>query len=220
MGRIKVKAEKQGMTNSKKREEAIDRIGNLEQGLAKLVETINNSFKQITQDNTNISSSIHDFYLVMQAMMEVLGGTDTKFAFSVREALQRLKIAELEGKAEKQLAELKIMETEGKVIKVLSIDSDNDFVISSQKGEDGSQKYPTKAVGIVGMFIPAVKELLMGKKPSETLTLPTGGTLEILEVYRLVEKLDEVQPVENAEQEYDLEATAGQSDDSAPKSDD
>jgi hypothetical protein len=36
----------------------------------------------------------------------------------------------------------------------------------------------------------------------------------------LVEKLDEVQPVENAEQEYDLEATAGQSDDSAPKSDD
>lgn len=205
MGRIKIKKEKQGLTNEQKREDAFSRIGNLEQGFAGLVESVNNSFKQIAQDNTTINSTIHDFDLVMQAMMEVLEGTEYLKGFStkVKEALQKLKIAELEAKSEKQLAELKIMATEGKILKVLSIDSANDFVITSQKGEDGNQKYPIKAVGIVGMFVPAVKELLIGKKPGETLTLPGGGTLEILEVYRMVEKLDEVQPVETETPQVD-----------------
>jgi hypothetical protein len=201
MGRIKIKGEKQGLTNAKARNDAVDRIGQLEQMMAKVVESVNNSFQQIAKDNASIMDTIHNFDLVMQAMMEVLDGsavldgTEKKFSNSVSDALKRLKIAELEGKAEKQLAELKIMETENKIVKTDTITSDNDFVITTTKDEKGQQRYPTKSVGIVGMFVPAVKELLINKKAGETLTLPTGGTLEVLEVYTIVPPSEPVDTV-------------------------
>ena len=187
MGRQKVKQEKDGLTNEKKRLDAFGRIGNLEAGFAELVKSMNNSFKQIAQDNTANNSTIQEFDSLLQAMIEVLDVTEKKFSPALRESLTRIKKEKLEAQAEKKLAELKIMETEGKIAKVDTIESENDFVITTQKGEDGSQRYPTKAVGIVGMFIPAVKELLIGKKAGEVLTLPNNGTLEILEIYKLVE---------------------------------
>lgn len=191
MARLKLKGEKQGLTNYKKRVEIEERVFNLEQMSAKVVESVNNSFQQLAKDNTETAKTIHDFDLVMQAMMEVLGGKDDTFAVKVKEVLTKLKINELEAKAEKQMAELKVMETEGKIVKTEQVTSDNDFVVTSTKGDDGKLRYPTKSVGIVGMFIPAVKELLINKKAGETLTLPTGGTLEVLEVYKLSEPTDE-----------------------------
>lgn len=193
MARIKINGSKEGLTNNKKREDALFRIYNLEQGFAKLVESVNESFKQIATDNTSINNHIKDFDLVIQSMMEVLDGSEKKFSPAVAEVLKRLKIAELEAKSEKQLAELKVMETEGKIIKTDAVTSDNDFVVTSTKGEDGSQRYPSKSVGIVGMFIPSVKELLIGKKVNETIAIPTGGTLEVLEIYKLAQPIDEVE---------------------------
>lgn len=187
MGRQKVKQEDGGLTNEGKRLDAFKRIGNLEGGFAELVKSMNNSFKQIAQDNTAANSTIQEFDSLLQAMIEVLDGTEKKFSPALRETLTRIKKEKLEAQAEKKLAELKIMETEGKIAKAEVVESDNDFVIASQKGADGTQKYPTKAVGIVGMFIPAVKELILGKKVGESLTLPDGGTLEVVEVYKLVE---------------------------------
>lgn len=187
MGRQKVKQEDGGLTNEGKRLDAFKRIGNLEGGFAELVKSMNNSFKQIAQDNTAANSTIQEFDSLLQAMIEVLDGTEKKFSPALRETLTRIKKEKLEAQAEKKLAELKIMETEGKIAKAEVVESDNDFVITSQKGADGTQKYPTKAVGIVGMFIPAVKELILGKKVGESLTLPDGGTLEVVEVYKLVE---------------------------------
>lgn len=187
MGRIKVKDEKKGMTNAKERFDITQRVSNLEQMSAKMVESVNNSFQQLAQDNVSVANHLHDFDMVLQAMMEVLDGTEKKFSGSVAEVVKRLKIAELETKAEKEIAELKVMEAEGKIVKADTITCDNDFVVTTTKDDKGQQLYPSKSPMIVGRFIPAIKELIITKKVGETITLPNGNVLEILEVYKLPE---------------------------------
>jgi hypothetical protein len=216
MGRIKVKGENKGMTNAKQRFDITQRVGNLEQGFAKLVESVNNSFQQLAQDSTGFNNRIHSFDLFVQAMMEVLdkGGFVTKedegkypdgpkaFSSMTAEVFKRLRIAELEAESEKQLAKLKVMEGEGQITKADTIISENDFIVTSTKDSNGQYKSPTKSVGIVNLYVPAVKELLVNKKVGETLTLPDGNILEILEVYSIGQKSEESQ----------------ESDDSTPKS--
>ena len=171
------------LTNHKQRENALERISNLEKFSAKVVESVDGSFKTVAKDLQDCNSNIEGLDRLIRAIIEVSG---PEFNTKVTEQIKATRIAELEAQSASSAASVKMYVAEGKLKVADTVLNDTDILIVTQKDGNGDLKYPVRNHLALVQFIPAVKELLMNKKVGETVSLPDGGTVEILEVYEVV----------------------------------
>lgn len=177
-----------GLSNHKKREDALERISNLEKFSAKIVESVDNSFKTVAKDIQDCTSNIEGLDRLIRAIIEVSG---PDFQTKVTEQIKTTRIAELEAQSASSAASVKMYVAEGKLKVAEEVLNDTDILVVTQKDENGELKYPVRNHLALVQFVPAVKELLTNKKVGETVSLPTGGTVEILEVYAVVPQDEE-----------------------------
>jgi hypothetical protein len=178
---IKLSGAKGGLTNESKRREAFERLTLLEGAYAKLISAVNESFQKVARDAVNTNQDVLTLDRFLGSLMEVLGSDIND---KVRELVKSKRIAELEAEAETQTQQVKVLVAEGKLKAMDTVSDENSFMVVTQRDETGNPKHPVRQHASLEQFEPAVKELLVGKKVGETLTLPTGGTVEILECYR------------------------------------
>jgi hypothetical protein len=180
---IKLKGEKHGMTNEKQRQTAMEGIAALQQAYVKLVPILDESFKKISTDMSAANESIESLNRVLGALLEVLGEETQK---KVVEVVKQRRIKELEDASTKQFEQIQVMVAEGRLTKTDTITTNDDIVVVSQRDEKGEIKYPTRTHAILKQFETTVAELLLNKKVGETLTLPAGDTVEVLDCYKVV----------------------------------
>ena len=186
------KAEKKqtGLTNEGKRVDALTRIGNLEKAFVDLTKALNTSFQQIKRDWNQQDQNLSSYDKFVMALVEVVSkeaeipGLLEKVTARVKEN----KIKQLEEEVKQQEAQLKIEVAEGRLKAAESIKNDNDLIVSSEINKDGVRLNPSKTFLLLDQFKPGVKELLIDKKAGETVTLPEGGVVEVMEVYNTIQQ--------------------------------
>jgi DNA repair exonuclease SbcCD ATPase subunit len=183
------------LTNAKQRQDAVGRISNLERAYTKMVESIDASFKEVATDLQDSNKSIDGMDRLLRALMEVLGkDVETKIIERVKEN----RIAELEAQSAKAAESVKVFLAEGKLLAATVVKNDTDILVVTQKDQDGNLRYPVRNHLALVQFTAGVKELLTDKNVGEVVTLPEGGTVEILECYNVVAQ-DEKQEAPTAE---------------------
>ena len=171
------------LTNAKQREDAVGRISNLERAYAKMVESIDASFKEVATDLQDSNKSVDGMDCLFRALMEVLGkDVEAKIIERVKEN----RIAELEVQSAKAAESVKVFLAEGKLVEAGVVKNDTDILVVTQKDQDGNLRYPVRNHLALVQFTAGVKELLTDKNVGDVVTLPEGGTVEILECYNVV----------------------------------
>lgn len=184
-----------GLGNNAKREDALNRIGNLEKAFQQLVPALEKSFKKAQEDNNEMSGAIDNLDRVLTALIEVvgkrLGGSDEPSLLDqVKEVVKNNRIKEIESEAAQSDANLKVAVAEGKLIAAEAVKNENDILVTTQTNDKGEVLHPTRAFLTLGQFNPGVKELLVDKKCGDVITLPTGGSVTILEIYNIVNQAE------------------------------
>lgn len=180
------------ISNNKQRQNIEQRVYSLEQSFVQLVPAINQSLGQVDGQLKQLNNNLNNLDRILAAVLDVLGKETTE---KVMESVKNRRVQELEDESKAQGERIAVMLAEGKLEKTDKLDSDSNIIVITERDDKGEAKHPIKTYGILSMFDGAVKELLTGKNVCETLTLPTGGTVEILECYKVVEKKEET-PVE------------------------
>ena len=159
-----------------------ERVFTLESVYTKLIQTVENSFGEVAKDLKESSENIIGMDRILRAMMEC---SVEGFSEKVTAKVKQNRINDLEAQAEQSSAKVKMLLAEGKLAVTDTIVDDQNIVVVTQRDENGDLKYPIRNHLALVQFVPAVKELLVGKKAGETVTIPTG-TIEVLEVYKMV----------------------------------
>jgi hypothetical protein len=187
-----------GLGNNAKRNEALTRIANLEGAIQQLVPALDRSFTNAAKEANELSKNITALDQVVNALIEVLQKqTDVScLMHHVKEQVKTNKIAQLEAESEAYVANLKVALAEGKVIPTETAKNDDDILVISQVNDKGETLHPSKAFITLAQFNPGVKELVTDKKAGEVVTLPTGGSITILEIYSVVPQKEAEQKAE------------------------
>lgn len=183
-----------GLSNNTKRENALKRIENLEQAFQQLVSALKGSFEKVQSDSNEMSSAVTNLDRVLTATISVIGGklncNKDELLELVKEEVKVNRIAKIEAESQQSDANLKVALAEGKLIAADTIKNDDDIIVSTQVNEKGEVLHPIRAFLALSQFNPGVKELLAGKKVGEEVTIPTGGSVKVLEVYNIVKQED------------------------------
>lgn len=190
-----------GLTNEGKRLDALTRINNLETAFIQLSQALNNSFSQIKQDLTELDDKLSKYDMFVMGMVEVLDKELLRVCNkaslpavalldTITAKVKENRIKQLEAEVEQQDAQLKIEVAEGRLKVAEAVVNDTDLVVSSQTNKDGQTLSPSKTFLVLEQFKPGVKELLVGKKAGESVTLPEGGTVNVIAVYNVVPQQD------------------------------
>ena len=159
-----------GMSNSKKRQQAIGAIKQVVEHHNMLAKIVDDGFK-------DIASRIEDISVVLQAISQVVG------LDKVNEKAKEIRIQLLENESAEQGKNVEKAVAEGRLV-VTETATENTLVVTTVKKADGSPMYPSKSYLPFAQLKPEVQAVLRDKKVGAVETLPTdGGTIELLAIY-------------------------------------
>jgi hypothetical protein len=181
-----------GLGNNAKREEALVRLGRLEEAFKELMPALKKAFSQVQKDSSDAGTAIQNLDLVVASLISVVGNklpglTKDGLLELVKEDVKTTQIAQIEAESEQSAATLKVAIAEGKLTPADTVVNETDIIVNSQINDKGEVMHPLKSYLTLGQFNPGVKELLKDKKVGDVVTLPTGGSVTVLEIYNVVE---------------------------------
>ena len=188
MGKLENKLSKRisGLTNAKKTLTALQRLDGMETSFSKLIQALGKNEIEANNRFINIERGL-------DAIAEIIGRE------AVENKAKELHTKQLEDEATKTSEAIQAAVKAGTVEVVDTIKNDETFVVVQQKSPDGTVRVPSKIQIPLNGFIPEVKALLQDKKVGDSVTLPNGDTVFILECYQPTDKKEpDEEPVDNS----------------------
>jgi hypothetical protein len=159
-----------GLTNAAERLSALQRLDALEESFSKLIQVL-------SKDQTTVAQKLENIERGLNAVAELVGRK------SVEEKASEMHVVELEAKVANVDEAIKASLTAGAIVPTDTVAGEHIFVVTQQKNEKGEVLHPSKIQLELEGYTPEVRALLVDKKVGETIVLPTGGSLTVLEVY-------------------------------------
>jgi hypothetical protein len=181
-----------GLSNNKKRNEAITAIGQLAKALQEL-QHAQSKLAGLTQTAVQgIEERVENSSIVIQAILNTIeedyevkpGQPRNPLNEKVAENAKKIRIKLVEDESAQQgEAVLKAL-AEGTLIKEETA-KENTLLVTTIKKGDGSQTYPTKNYTPFASLKPEIQAAAKDKKVGDIIELPTegGGTMEIIGIY-------------------------------------
>ena len=160
-----------GLTNAKKQLSALQRLDGLESSFVKLVQQLGKYQADLGIRFTNIERGL-------DAVAELIGRE------AVTNKAQELHTKQLEEEVVQTAEAIQAAVKAGTMEATDTIKDGQTFVVVQQKGPDGTVKVPSKIQIPLDGYVPEVKALLEGKKVGESVTMPNGDIITVLETYQ------------------------------------
>lgn len=151
-----------------------DRVGGLEQNLARVLFGINQRFQASDQRLTTLED-------LVEALVNLQGAQDVH-AFVNEKRVERAREA-----SAKEQASLEEGISDGFVLKAASV-GDKSIIVGKYTDVEGKVIEPGRAQLVIPGVQPQFKELLIGKTPGAILDLPNGEKFELTEIYEVDEE--------------------------------
>ena len=174
-----------------------DRVGGLEQNLARVLFGINQRFQASDQRLITLED-------LVEALVNLQGAQDVQ-AFVNEKRVERAHEA-----AAKEKASLEEGITDGFVLKAASV-GDKSIIVGKYFNAEGKVIEPGRAQLVIPGVQPQFKELLIGKTTGTVLDLPNGEKFELTEIYEVdEEKAREVMKAKAEKAAADATTAAGE----------
>lgn len=177
MGKLEKKLSKKinGLTNAKKQLNALQRLDSLESSFRMLIQSLGKQQVDLNNRFTNVERGI-------DAVAELIGRD------AVENKAKELHIKQLEDEAARTGEALQAALKAGTIISTDTVKDGETFVVVQQKGSDGTIRNPSKIQIPLDGYVPEIKALLQDKKVGDTIPLPSGDIITILECYQPTDK--------------------------------
>lgn len=175
-----------GLSNNTVRLNAVQRLNNLEAAFTQLAGALQNSFKQIQDDAKERADNLERYDQFIMALVEELS-EKTGNKDLLKDTTERLKANRIKALEEQVVANEAAIQVAVAEKNLYAQDQESELtslIVSTQTDKDGNILHPSKTFLKPEQFVPAVQELLKEKKVGDVITLPEGGTLTILGIYR------------------------------------
>jgi len=159
-----------GLTNAAERLSALQRLDALEASFNKLIRVLGN-------DQTTTAQKLDSLALGVNAIAELVGRK------AVEDKASEMHVAELEAKVANVDEAIKASLTAGAIVPTDTVAGEHLFVVTQQKNDKGETLHPSKIQLELEGYTPEIQALLADKKVGQVITLPTGGSLTVLEIY-------------------------------------
>lgn len=159
-----------GLTNAAERLSALQRLDALEASFNKLIRVLGN-------DQTTTAQKLDSLALGVNAIAELVGRK------AVEDKASEMHVAELEAKVANVDEAIKASLTAGAIVPTDTVAGEHVFVVTQQKNDKGETLHPSKIQLELEGYTPEIQALLADKKVGQVITLPTGGSLTVLEIY-------------------------------------
>ena len=172
----------QGLTNHKKRQNALERLDELEKAVGSIETYLKNLFSHMQksfgeiQDENRLNSNI------LEALADVLGRG------VVEDKLKERHIEKLEKETVALQEALDKQVEDGNFRAIETVKEDACLVVASNTGPDGKVLYPTKVFNDISEYLESVKKELVGKTVGATIKAEDGTVVTVLGIYERVEK--------------------------------
>lgn len=159
-----------GLTNAAERLSALQRLDALEASFNKLIRVLGN-------DQTTTAQKLDSLARGVNAIAELVGRK------AVEDKASEMHVAELEAKVANVDEAIKASLTAGAIVPTDTVAGEHVFVVTQQKNDKGETLHPSKIQLELEGYTPEIQALLADKKVGQVITLPTGGSLTVLEIY-------------------------------------
>jgi len=159
-----------GLTNAAERLSALQRLDALEASFNKLIRVLGN-------DQTTTAQKLDSLARGVNAIAELVGRK------AVEDKASEMHVAELEAKVANVDEAIKASLTAGAIVPTDTVAGEHLFVVTQQKNDKGETLHPSKIQLELEGYTPEIQALLADKKVGQVITLPTGGSLTVLEIY-------------------------------------
>jgi len=171
-----------GLSGAKKQLNALQRLDGMESSFSQLIE-------QLGKQQVSLNNRFDNIERGIDAIAELIGRE------AVENKAKELFTKQLEDKVTKTTEAIEGAVKAGTIEATDTVKDDQTFVVVQQKGPDGTVRVPSKVQITLGEYVPEVKALLQDKKVGDTVTLPSGDILTVLECYQSTGKQEpDVEP--------------------------
>ena len=160
-----------GLTGAKKQLSALQRLDGLENSFVKLVQ-------QLGKYQVDLNNRFINIERGLDAIAELIGRE------AVENKAKELHTKHLEEEVVRTTEAIQAALKAGTVEITDTIKDGQTFVIVQQKAPDGTIRVPSKIQIPLDGYIPEVKALLEGKKVGDSIILPSGDVITVLEAYQ------------------------------------
>jgi hypothetical protein len=152
---------------------ATQRLEALEKEVPKIVAGVNNGF-------TNLEARVNEIQEYVNALAQLVG--EAEVSAKIREN----QIARAEAAANAQKEGLEKAITDGRVV-TADTTGEKSVIVCKETDKDGNLIPPGRVQMEFRQIIPTFKEKFLGTKVGAKVATPNGGSLEIVEIYDLVD---------------------------------
>jgi hypothetical protein len=180
-----------GLSGAKKQQNALQRLDSMEASFRQLIE-------QLGKQQVSIKNRFDNIERGIDAIAELIGRE------AVENKAKELHTKQLEDEATQTGEAIKAAVKAGTVEPVEAVRDGQTFVVVQQTGPDGTVRTPSKIQIPLEGYVPEVKALLQDKKVGDTVTLPSGDIITVLECYQPTGKQEpdvETPPIPGEDQE-------------------
>jgi hypothetical protein len=196
-----------GLSGAKKQLNALQRLDGMESSFSQLIE-------QLGKQQVSLNNRFDNIERGIDAIAELIGRE------AVENKAKELFTKQLEEEAARTTEAIAASVKAGTVEATDTVKDGETYVVVQQKGPDGTIRTPSRIQIPLEGYVPEVKALLQDKKVGDTVTLPSGDIITILECYQPTGKQEpDVEPATSGLVEgtaQDIRPTPEQSTQEAP----
>lgn len=120
---------------------------------------------------------------VVDILAELLGDAKVLTKDQIDERAKERRDKALQIQVEQQRGEVAKAVEQGRLVAVEAVD-ENSLIVAAEYNEKGEKLAPGVLYSMTSQFVPAIRDVLPGKKVFDKIEAPDGHTLEVLEIYK------------------------------------
>lgn len=173
---------KEGLTNHKKRQNALERLDELEKAVEGIETYLKNLFNHMRKSFGELQEENRLNSNILEALADVLGRE------VVEAKIKERHIEKLEREADALWEALDKQVTEGNFRAIDAVKPEGCLVVASNVNADGKVLHPSKVFNDISEYREDVQKLLVGLSAGATVRTDDGTTVSVIGVYERVEK--------------------------------
>lgn len=172
----------QGLSNHKKRQNALERLEELEKTVSGIENYLKSLLGHLRKSLTDLQEDVQASGNVIEALADVLGRE------TVEAKVKERHINKLEAQAESLQKSLDKQLEEGAFRAIDAVKEDACLVVVSETTAEGKVLHPSKLFNDISEYPEEVKKDLVGKTVGATLNTKTNSVITVLGVYERVQE--------------------------------